>query len=157
MTLSPTFIPFTPWTSLAGYLELLGLLAELELVAHVAPIQLAIRLLVPRGSRLLEVPELRGFLGDFDADALSYPWRHPDPRVDQLYETVRSTVEKGEADGASRHDIFKRIWRVARHARGLPDQPPPSPGRPSADAFVPRLTEPWYCCAEPTSGQFARV
>ncbi len=157
LTLSPTFIPFTPWTSLAGYLELLGLLAELELVAHVAPIQLAIRLLVPRGSRLLEVPELRGFLGDFDADALSYPWRHPDPRVDQLYETVRSTVEKGEADGASRHDIFARIWRVARHACGLPDEPPPWSGRPSADAHVPRLSEPWYCCAEPTSGQFARV
>ena len=157
LTLSPTFIPFMPWTSLAGYLELLRLLAELELAAHVAPIQLAIRLLVPQRSLLLEVPELQRFLGDFDANALSYRWLHPDPRVDRLHESVQSIVAEGEADGASRHDIFARIWRATRHACGLPDEPPPLAPRPSANAEVPRLSEPWYCCAEPTSDQFARI
>ena len=49
LTLAPTFIPFTPWTTLEGYLDLLALVAELDLVAHVAPIQLGIRLLLPRG------------------------------------------------------------------------------------------------------------
>ena len=44
LTLSPTFIPFLPWTSHEGYVDLLRLLAGLGLVDYVAPIQLAIRL-----------------------------------------------------------------------------------------------------------------
>jgi radical SAM superfamily enzyme YgiQ (UPF0313 family) len=52
LTLQPTFIPFTPWTTAAGYRDLLRTLIELELVEHVAPVQLALRLLVTAGSRL---------------------------------------------------------------------------------------------------------
>ena len=59
LTLAPTFIAFHPWLTLESYCDLLDTLARLELVDQVAPIQLAIRLLVPHGSRLLEVPEIR--------------------------------------------------------------------------------------------------
>jgi hypothetical protein len=58
MTLLPTFVPFTPWTTLEGYSDLLGVLAQESLTENVAPIQLAIRLLIPAGSRLLELPEV---------------------------------------------------------------------------------------------------
>jgi len=75
-------VPFTPWISLEGYLELLADLAEMDLVEHVGPIQLAIRLLIPAGSRLLELQEVRDLVGGFDDALLSYRWRHPDPRVD---------------------------------------------------------------------------
>ena len=47
MTLLPTFVPFTPWTTLEGYQDLLDVLAEQGLSENVAPIQLAIRLLDP--------------------------------------------------------------------------------------------------------------
>jgi radical SAM superfamily enzyme YgiQ (UPF0313 family) len=57
MTLLPTFVPFTPWTTLEKYAELLDVLAEQGLTENVAPIQLAIRLLIPAGSRLLELPD----------------------------------------------------------------------------------------------------
>ncbi len=66
LVLSPTFVPFTPWISLEGYRDLLAALADLDLIEHVAPIQLAIRLLIPAGSRLLELPEVRDLAGDFD-------------------------------------------------------------------------------------------
>src|SRR6266853_4292879 len=51
MTLHPTFVPFTPWTPLEGYLDLLNVLQEQALIENVAPIQLGIRLLIPEGSR----------------------------------------------------------------------------------------------------------
>src|ERR1700751_5648228 len=55
LTLQPTFVPFTPWTTIEGYCELLEVLREQELARSMAPIQLAIRLLIPAGSRLLEL------------------------------------------------------------------------------------------------------
>ena len=50
IALAPTFVPFTPWTTLTGYRELLATLLKLHLVEAVPPVQLAIRLLVPQGS-----------------------------------------------------------------------------------------------------------
>ena len=145
LTLNPTFVPFTPWTSLEGYEDLLALLAELDLVEHVAPIQLGIRLLIPAGSRLLELAGVRELVGPFDEAALCYPWRHADPRMDRLCREVLALVEEGAAREDSRRDLFTRIWSAALQAgdggRGLPDLPPP--GRPRTS--VPYLTEPWYC------------
>src|SRR5689334_8664069 len=43
VALAPTFVPFTPWTTLEGYIDLLNHIATLDLVEAVAPIQLAIR------------------------------------------------------------------------------------------------------------------
>src|SRR5262249_8905014 len=83
LALHPTFVPFTPWTAVEGYADLLAAIADLELVEHVAPVQLTIRLLITAGSRLLELPEIRDLAGRFDARALVHPWRHPDPEVDE--------------------------------------------------------------------------
>ena len=47
--LCPTFIPFTPWTTRQSYVTFLREIARLGMVAQVAPIQLAIRLLIPEG------------------------------------------------------------------------------------------------------------
>jgi radical SAM superfamily enzyme YgiQ (UPF0313 family) len=49
--LTPTFVAFTPWTTLEIYLELLRHIVELQLIESVAPVQLSIRLLIPAGSR----------------------------------------------------------------------------------------------------------
>jgi len=49
--LEPTFVPFTPWTTLEGYEHLLATVIRLGLVEHVPPVQLTIRLLIPAGSR----------------------------------------------------------------------------------------------------------
>ena len=54
---------FTPWTTLGGYCALLQTIDRLRLVDHVAPIQLSIRLLIPEGSRLLELEDIRNTVG----------------------------------------------------------------------------------------------
>jgi len=157
LTLSPTFIPFMPWTSIDLYLDLLRFLVDLDLVDHVAPIQLAIRLLVPRGSRLLELKEMQDCLGEFDTAALSYRWASHDPRVDSLQEDVMNIVEQGAADGVGRREIFQRIWRTAHKAADKSAAPlaPHWDARP--EAHLPHLSEPWYCCAEPTEAQIAGI
>ena len=149
---APTFVAFTPWTALAGYTELLRRVAELGLVECVAPVQYSIRLLVPEGSHLLPLPGFRELLLPFDGAMLGYPWRHPDPRMDALQRAVQKRVEAGEGEGLTRAEIFAGIWRLAHEAAG---QAAP-PIRNAVQAMPgPRMSEPWYCCAEPTSAQLA--
>jgi hypothetical protein len=143
LTLVPTFVAFHPWLSLHDYCDLLDTIAGLELVDHVAPIQLAIRLLVPDGSRLLELPELGAYLGKFDPATLSYPWTHADPRVDALHRDV--TVLVGTRLTSDRRAIFDEIRTLAHERAELP----PPDAVAGGSITVPYLNEPWYCCAEP--------
>jgi radical SAM superfamily enzyme YgiQ (UPF0313 family) len=152
VTLVPTFVAFHPWGSIEDYNELLDTIATLDLVDHVAPIQLAIRLLVPAGSRLLDREDVRGLVGAFDGQTLTYRWSHPDPRMDDLHRDVAATV--GRRLTSDRREAFAAIHALARQRAGLSA---PEPLRPDAGATTPFVDEPWYCCAEPTSEQLTLV
>ena len=141
--LSPTFVPFTPWTTIPGFLELLDQIESLDLVGQVAPIQLAIRLLVTGASRLLELEEIRDLVEPFDPGSLTWPWRHPDAAVDALQREVFDIVSRSAA--ASRSVTFAAI-RERAYARAGRPAPPVMHG---GEVRAPMLTEPWYCCAEP--------
>jgi len=154
LTLSPTFVAFTPWTTLTGYCELLQTIDRLELVDHVAPIQLAIRLLVTAESRLLELSAVRDVIGSFSPRSLTYPWTHADPRVDALQAEVESMV--GANQTAPRRDLFDRIWVTAHRAAGTPAPDRLDRGG-SERPPIPFLSEPWYCCAEPSTEQLRLV
>ena len=144
LILQPTFVPFTPWTTFESYLELLETVGENDLVENVAPIQLAIRLLIPAGSRLLELDEVRRRTGKFDRAALIYPWRNPEPGVDALCEEIRRIVADGEKRKQPRRAIFERIWKAAHEAAGVDVQTAAQPVLVSR-AAIPYLNEPWYC------------
>ncbi len=144
LVLQATFVPFTPWTTLDGYLELLRVLQENDLVENAAPIQLAIRLLIPRGSRLLELDEIRHLAGPFDPSALVYPWRNADPRVDALGAEIEQIVSSGENRKLPRRAIFERIWEAAHQAAGVETEFAARPVLVSR-AAIPYLNEPWYC------------
>jgi radical SAM superfamily enzyme YgiQ (UPF0313 family) len=156
MTLLPTFVPFTPWTTLAGYNDLLEMIAQLDLCENVAPIQLAIRLLIPAGSRLLELPDVRAMVGPFDSAALIFPWKHEDARVEALCREISEIVQRGEKLKLSRTEIFGHIRRAARAAAGNGEPLGTSPAY-SRCTPVPFLDEPWYCCAEPMNDQFVSI
>jgi radical SAM superfamily enzyme YgiQ (UPF0313 family) len=146
LTLNPTFVTFTPWTSLKGYLELLALLDELELVEHVAPIQYAIRLLIPAGSRLLELPMVQQQIGAFDQAALCYRWVHPDPQVDQLYEDVLAVAK--QTRDQDRRAIFETVWALAQAAAnraGGARIARIAPKQGYRRTSIPHVTEPWFC------------
>ena len=145
LALAPTFVVFTPWITLEGYCAFLEQIATLGLIEQVAPIQLAIRLLIPAGSRLLDLAEVREMVAPFDQADLVYPWAHPDPRVDDLCQQAQAIVEHGQSREWSRRTMFSRIWKLAHHAAGLAGHGIPQEGVGAARATVPYLTEPWYC------------
>ncbi len=149
IALAPTFVAFTPWTTLAGYIAMLERLVELQLVESVPPVQLTIRLLVPAGSYLLQLSGFRETLKAFDPTLLGYPWVHADPRVDRLQRDLQALVARSDKERVSRREVFAAVWRMAHEAAERPvPELPADLGSPIA-----RLSEPWYCCAEPTDQQ----
>lgn len=153
--LSPTFVPFTPWTTRNGYLDLLKTLDDLDLVGSVSPIQLAIRLLLPAGSRLMELGETRGFVTDFNSEGLAFVWNHPDRAMDELHQSIQGIVQKGEAQNRSRRTIYEEIWDLSY--AGSPTIFNRRPTMEIHPAQVPRMSEQWYCCAEPADRHFSRM
>ncbi len=144
IVLRPTFVAFTPWTSLDDYLGLLEFIDRHNLVGHVDPIQLAIRLLVPRGSSLIGTPAMDPFLRPFDEATFSHRWRHPDPRVDRLQKAASDAVAQAVGTEQTAEAIFDQVYNLALGTAGRPGRAPD--GRPPRSAgAVPRLTEPWFC------------
>jgi len=155
LTLHPTFVPFTPWTTMDGYLDLLQVIEQQGVIENVAPIQLGIRLLIPEGSRMLELDDVRGIIGPFDPQSLAYPWKNADPRLDALSETVQDIAAAAEQQKESRPVTFEHIWKAAHSAAGRSAPRIDSSAR--SQAGVPFLSEPWYCCAEPTRDQLISI
>jgi radical SAM superfamily enzyme YgiQ (UPF0313 family) len=159
IALRPSLVSFTPWTTLEDYLEVIDWIERRRLVDHVEPIHLAIRLLIPPGSKLLELPEVRAIVGPLAPSLLTYSWTHSDPRMDELQRAVLAVVEADARDGVDQYATFCRIRRLAleaagpaaRSADGRPGRPVDwRDGRPVAApppdrARPPRLTEAWFC------------
>jgi Radical SAM superfamily len=155
--LRPSLLPFTPWSTLRDHIDLLDLILAYGLVGSVDPVQLSIRLLVPPGSLLLALPEMREHLLGYDPESFSHLWQHPDPRMDRLQGEIAAVVA-ADADASVRprstHATIRRLTAGAASDAGLawadsraalpPERDPP-----------PRLSEPWFCCAEPTTAQLA--
>ena len=143
IALRPTWVPFTPWTTLDDYRELLDFVEAHGLIDAIDPVQYSIRLLVPPGSLLLESPAMRPFLGPRVEDAFYYRWTHPDPRMERLGAQVAALVARAADAREDAAATFSRIRRLADLAAGAPPRPdvalPPGRRRP------PRLTEPWFC------------
>jgi hypothetical protein len=134
LNLAPTFVAFTPWTTLDGYRDLLHTVEALDLVGHVSPVQWGIRLLVTWQSRLLELPEIRSVVGAFDQKTLTFPWRHADARVDELQREILKLV--GVKINRSRVELFDVIKRCAGGSRAHAIL---------SRSEIPYLNEPWYC------------
>jgi len=137
LTLQPTFIAFTPWTTLESYRDLLRVLRDLDLVENVAPVQLALRLLITPGSRLLDLEEIRNMVGPLDPVSLVYPWIHDDPKVDDLSRFVFHIAHAHAKKG--RRQQFLEIWRAAQ------TEPLVENFELLPRAVIPYLDEPWYC------------
>jgi len=140
IALRPSLVPFTPWTGLDDYRELLAFIERHDLVDHLDPVQLVIRLLLPPGSLLLERAEVRPHLGRLDAERFTYEWTHPDPRMDRLHGELSRLVERATLGAEDPRVTFDRIVLHAGLQEPLTLPPPiKDKGRP------PRLTEPWFC------------
>lgn len=150
LALSPTFVAFTPWTSASGYGDLLLTIHRLGLVANVAPVQYSIRLLIPEGSRLLELPETRAVIAGFDPAGLCYRWCHPQAQVDDLQRGVDRLVKEMVSGPAGRAEVFAAVARLtARYVDGERAARLQAAAGDVVAGEIPTASEPWYCCAEP--------
>jgi hypothetical protein len=143
MTLRPTWVPFTPWTALDDYRELLDFVEAHALVDAIDPVQYSIRLLVPPGSLLLESAALRPFLGDLVTEQFYYPWTHPDPRMEALSRSVAAVVAEAANAREDPAVTFHRVRALADQAAGASPRAYSAPARDRTRP--PRLTEPWFC------------
>ena len=141
IALRPTWVPFTPWTTLDDYLNILQFIDTHGLVYHVDPVQYAVRLLIPPGSYLLNRPETKALSLVLDEASFSYTWVHRDARMDELHKTVNALVENEARAGVDALKTFYRIWRLAADMQG---QSPPTEKK-EAHLPAPRLTEAWFC------------
>ncbi|MDI3341659.1 MAG: CUAEP/CCAEP-tail radical SAM protein [Sphaerobacter sp.] len=143
IAMRPSLLPFTPWTTLEDYLELLRFVEEYDLIDHIDPVHFSIRLLVPPGSALLDRPETAEWLGPLDEASFTYTWRSPDPRLDALQQEVARIAEAGEATGQDYEATFAQIKAAAYAAAG---QAPPVVRRETGvRRRPPRLSESWFC------------
>ncbi len=163
ITLRPSLVAFTPWTTLEDYAEMFELVEEHRLIDCIDPVQYSVRLLVPPGSALLAPPETHPipmvqFLGSLDQEKFQHTWAHPDPRMDSLQRAVTTAVENSTKAKEDPERTFYRLWKLVYDATGhkfssLNKSPSMNPDR----VRPPRMTEPWFCCAEPTTDQFHSV
>lgn len=153
IALRPSLVPFTPWTTLDDMIVLFDFVEKEGLIDHLDPVQYTIRLLIPPGSLFLKEPSMAPHLGPPVQETFTYQWTHPDPRMDLLQKEMSRLVEAGTEEDPM--VIFYRLKALAVAAReGRPPREidvAVDPNRPKP----PRLTEPWFCCAEPTENQFA--
>lgn len=155
--LRPSLLPFTPWSTLRDQLDLLDMIAGNDLIDSVDPVQLSIRLLVPPGSLLLELPEMREHLLGYDPEGFSHLWQHPDPVMDALQAQIAALVAADTDAGVSprsTHAAIRRLSAEVAAGSGLVWRDADAPLPPERVA-PPRLSEPWFCCAEPTTAQLA--
>jgi radical SAM superfamily enzyme YgiQ (UPF0313 family) len=139
-----SWMPFTPLTDRGDPASIFDFLTDLDLLAAVDPVQLSIRLLIPDGSLLLD-SEIAGYIEGYDADALTYHWRARDPLVDDLQRDLAQIAENG---GLHQRETIRQMWTRVR---------PGSPAPTLTETRSIRLTESWFCCAEPTSRQLLRI
>jgi radical SAM superfamily enzyme YgiQ (UPF0313 family) len=140
IALRPSLVPFTPWSTLDDYLELIEVFEARGWVPLLDPVQLSIRLLVPPGSLLEGEPEL--LRQGLDEPALTWRWSHPDPRMDVLQRRAAALVEAGTARGQEPACLVAEVKALALAAAGREHA---HVARPFSGRRAPRLTESWFC------------
>lgn len=143
----PTWLPFTPWTKPAHLAQIVRFVDESNLWGSVDPIQLAIRLLIPDGSLMLDLPELGPHLRGYDPEMLGFQWVPADPQMDALQRELAAIVEEGDTAGTPDLTVMRSLVDAIGQRTGIE-----MPAVPDIDV-APRLTESWFCCAEPTARQ----
>ena len=147
----PTWLPFFPWTSPRHVAGIVDFIDGHRLWAAIDPVQLAIRLLIPEGSLLESHPAVVPHLTAYQPEFLTWSWEFDDPTTEQLYGELDSIAADASDCGAEAGETLQLMRETIAEIAEI--ELPPMPASPPA----PRLTESWFCCAEPTNRQAATV
>lgn len=151
----PSWMPFVPWTRPADLVGIFEFLARHDLLGSTDPVQLSIRLLIPRHSLMLALDEVSGVVGPYDESLLSYPWTSLDPASDVLQRRLAGRAERAMETGEDPVDTLVEMWADAVELSGGDRRQVEKPA--TVTRGRPGLTESWFCCAEPTKAQSGLV
>ena len=143
LEIHPSWLPFTPWTTVADVAEIFSFIDRFDLFEVTEPVQLSIRLLIPKGSLMLDIDGIDDRLEEYDDRALTYRWRSVDPAVDDLQRALAARAERAADSGEAPVTTLTDMWAMALKAAGNTDTEPQIPA--GAITGRPRLTEPWFC------------
>lgn len=136
----PTWLPFTPWTTARSVADIARFVWAEDLAPVTDPVQLSIRLLIPDGSLLLEVPDMAPYLLAYDPAILGYRWRAAQPEMDELQGRLAEMADRAASEGADPLETLRSMTDVIGAAAGtdIPTGAVPVGARA-------RLSEPWFC------------
>lgn len=149
--LRPTWLPFFPWTSVSDVATLTDFLDAHRLWEATDPIQLSIKLLIPEGSLLENHPAVTPYLEGYRPEALTWDWRFADADVAALQGALGDIAEEAADCGAEALDTLTAMAALVGRAAGRKARPL------ATGPAVPRLSESWFCCAEPTRTQIVSI
>jgi hypothetical protein len=150
--LRPTWLPFLPWTATGDVADIFEFVDDQGLSGATDPVQMSIKLLIPKGSLLEGHPAVTPHLRGYDAAALSWNWDFIDPETAVLQKELEAVAANASDCGREASATLDEMRSVVSKFSGR-SLPPLGQGL----APVPRLTESWFCCAEPTSGQTVSI
>jgi radical SAM superfamily enzyme YgiQ (UPF0313 family) len=147
----PTWLPFLPWTTPGHLADLVHFLDDHDLWSATDPVQLAIKLLIPDGSLLESHPAVTPHLIGYEPGSLTWSWAFQDPSTDRLQLDLEAIAADGSACNAEALVTLGAMRDRIAIVAGVDLPPMTTPGP------TPRLSESWFCCAEPTRAQGAAV
>jgi radical SAM superfamily enzyme YgiQ (UPF0313 family) len=148
----PTWLPFLPWTHPDDMVRLVEFLDLHELWAATDPVQLSIKLLIPEGSLLERHPAVTPFLVGYEPAALTWAWNFEHSATELLHKQLDAIAAEASDAEADCIETLAAMRMAIGQAIGVDLGPLAGWGAP-----VPHLTESWFCCAEPTTGQATAV
>lgn len=143
----PTWLPFVPWTEPDHIEEMFRFIDRHRLRSATDPVQMAIKLLIPRGSLLESHPRVVPYLAEYDASALSWSWRFENPETGLIHKELERIAAAASDCGQSHTSTLAEMTGAVEALTGS------ALGEGVESTPVPRLTESWFCCAEPTQSQ----
>ena len=150
LAIRPTWLPFFPWTKPGDVAGIFGFISDHDLVGATDPVQMAIRLLIPRGSLLEDHPAVRPYLTAYNSKMLSWDWEFEHQETEGLFMELADVAAEASGCGLETTETLSRMAGVVGQIADLAFDTKPA-------TFVPRLTESWFCCAEPTAEQGSLV
>ena len=147
----PTWMPFSPWTELNDLSNIVNLIEKYKLRETVDPIQLTIKLLIPKHSLIIKKPEINKYLGNYEKNSLSFKWDYENNDVEKLQSSLFDFIlHNSELDEHKQYLGMVNIIEKFTDTELLKN---------STYDFknVPKLSETWFCCAEPSKIQLDRI
>ena len=147
----PTWLPFLPWTTPEDVAGIFTFIDDHDLAGATDPVQMAIRLLIPPGSLLEDHPAVVPYRRGYDDRSLTWAWDFAEPETAVLQKELETIAADASDCGQEALQTLNEMREVVARRSGISLAPI------SAFTPVPRLTESWFCCAEPTRSQSVSI